>query len=130
MASACTAGQSGRFTEMHSACVTRAAAIASSSAGSSAASSGKSRWQCESTYIGWLAMAAPGARTGMRADIAARLAAAATRGRSTSCASGADRRQRLAEDLLDRRARRGAGVVLRELDADALRPVALDALRA
>ena len=41
MASACTAGQSGRFTAMHSACVTRAAAIASSSAGSSAGELGE-----------------------------------------------------------------------------------------
>ena len=45
---------------------------------------------------------------------------------ATSCASGG-RRERLAEDLLDRRARGGAGLVLRELHADALRAVALHA---
>ena len=36
---------------MHSACVTALARIASSSCGRSARSSGKSRWQCESTNI-------------------------------------------------------------------------------
>ena len=39
----------------------------------------------------------------------------------------AGRRQRLAQDLLDGRPRGGAGLVLRELDADALRAVALHA---
>jgi len=43
IASACTAGQSGRLIPMQSACVTRAAAIASRSTGKSSAKSGKSR---------------------------------------------------------------------------------------
>ena len=45
---------------------------------------------------------------------------------ATAYASAA-RSEHLAQELLDRRPRRGAGLVLRELDADALRAVALHA---
>ena len=45
------AAKSSISTAMHSACVTRSSRIASSSCGRSARSSGKSRWQCESTNI-------------------------------------------------------------------------------
>ena len=63
----------GRLTAMHSAWVTRAAAIASSSAGAFPAKSGKSRWQWESTNTGVVGSCVDVRRRfGLRADLAHR----------------------------------------------------------
>src|SRR5581483_8678280 len=112
MASACTAGQPSRLTEMHSACVTRASAMRESTPEMSSASSGKSRWQCESTYM-------PGTHANERRTRVERGAL------HRVCRPR--RGERLAQHLLDRGARGSAGLVLRELDTDALGAVPLHA---
>src|SRR5579862_1454879 len=82
---------------MHSAWVTRASRIASSTRGKSSRSSGESRWQWESTN-------------------------------KLHRMRGPRRREMLAEEPLDRRLRRGARFVERELHADALRAIPLAAV--
>src|SRR6187200_3116787 len=91
---------------MQSARSTAAAAIAARISGSFSASSGKLRWQCESTY-----MAGRGNRR-------------APRERKPRCSDrlrGLGRRQRRAERLLDPAAQGAALLVGREAHADALR---------
>src|SRR4029453_15886611 len=90
---------------MHSAWVTSCSRMAARSCGSSAASSGKSRWQCESTNM-------PYEHFG-RALLLHRV-------------RGPRGGQRFAQDPFDRGAGGGARVVLRELHADALRAIALN----
>src|SRR5205085_138362 len=108
---AVTRSTSAGVVQMQRARSTPAAAIAARISGSRSASSGKLRWQCESTYMG--------ARGNRRAPRG--------RGAGSDRLGGLGRRQRGAERFLDLRAQRAALVVGREAHADALGAVAAGA---
>src|SRR5664279_5224271 len=107
MASARTRSNSSSVVQMQSARSTAASAIAARISGSRSASSGKLRWQCESTYIERFCPGGP-------------LATIASRGERSDRLRRLGGRERRAQRFLDAKAQSSALVVAREAHADAL----------